>query len=105
EEIVEQCGHMGDVASPLAAPATARDLLGPTVRRVFEGVPVRGAAAIDTIAATAGVAPAAAAASLAALAQLGLAEEHSSRWTMTTAGRSERRHRVDPLAQLALDVW
>jgi DNA processing protein len=105
EEIVEQCGHMGEVAEPLTAPPTARDLLGPTVRRVFEGVPVRGAAAVDKIAATAGVAPIAAGASLAALAQLGLAEERAGLWTMTPAGRRERRHRVDPLAQLALNVW
>jgi DNA processing protein len=105
EEIVEQCGHMGEVADVLAAPPTARDLLGPTVRRVFEGVPVRGAAGADQIAATAGVSPAAAAASLAALAQLGLAEERAGLWTMSPAGRSERRSRGDPLAQLALDVW
>jgi len=105
EEIVEQCGHMGEMAAPLAGPVTTRDLLGPTVRRVFEGVPVRGAAAVDKIATTSGVAPAAAAASLAALAQLGLAEERAGRWTMTPAGRDERRHRIDPLAQLALDVW
>jgi len=105
EEIVEQCGHMGETAAPLTAPATVRDLLGPTVRRVFEGVPVQGAAAVDKIALTAGVAPAAAGASLAALAQLGLAEERSGLWTMTPAGRSERRHRGDPLAQLALDAW
>lgn len=105
EEIVEQCGHMGEVAEPLVAPATVRDLLGPTVRRVFEGVPVQGAAAVDKIALTAGVAPAAAGAALAALAQLGLAVERAGLWTMTPAGRSERRHRGDPLAQLALDVW
>jgi DNA processing protein len=105
EEIVEQCGHMGELAAPLSSPPTARDLLGPTVRRVFEGVPVRGAVTIDKIAATAGVAPAAAGASLAALAQLGLAEERAGLWTMTSAGRHERRHRGDPLSQLALDVW
>lgn len=105
EEIVEQCGHMGELAEPLTAQPTARDLLGPTVRRVFEGVPVRGAGAVDTIAAAAGVAPAAAVASLAALAQLGLAEERAGLWTMTPAGRNERRHRGDPLAQLALDMW
>ncbi|MDQ1685321.1 MAG: processing protein [Frankiaceae bacterium] len=105
EEIVEQCGHMGEVAEPLIAPPTARDLLGPTVRQVFEGVPVRGAAAVDTIAATAGVGPAAAAASLAALAQLGLAAERAGLWAMTPTGRHERRHRGDPLAQLALNVW
>ena len=105
EEIVEQCGHMGEVADPLVAPPTARDLLGPTVRRVFEGVPVSGAVAVDKIATTAGVAPNAAAASLAALAQLGLAEERAGNWAMTPAGRRERRHRGDPLAQLALEVW
>jgi DNA processing protein len=105
EEIVEQCGHMGEMAEPLAGPVTTRDLLGPTVRRVFEGVPVRGAAAVDKIASTAGVTPAAAAASLAALAQLGLAAERSGLWAMTSTGRQERRHRGDPLAQLALDVW
>jgi DNA processing protein len=105
EEIVEQCGHMGEIAEPLTAPPTARDLLGPTVRRVFEGVPVRAGAMVDAIAAAAGVTPAAAAASLAALAQLGLAEERAGLWAMTPAGRRERRHRGDPLAQLALDVW
>jgi DNA processing protein len=105
EEIVEQCGHMGELADPLTAPPTTRDLLGPTVRRVFEGVPVRGAATVDKIAATAGVGPPAAAASLAALAQLGMAEERAGLWSMTPAGRQERRHRSDPLAQLALDVW
>jgi DNA processing protein len=105
EEIVEQCGHMGELAQPLTAPVTARDLLGPTVRRVFEGVPVRGAATVDKIAETAGVAPTAAAAALAALAQLDLAAEQAGLWSMTGAGRSERRHRGDPLAQLALSVW
>lgn len=105
EEIVEQCGHMGELAEPLSAPTTTRDLLGPTVRRVFEGVPVRGAVTVDKIAATAGVGPPAAGASLAALAQLGLAGERAGLWSMTPAGRHERRHRGDPLAQLALDVW
>jgi len=105
EEIVEQCGHMGEVAESLSPPPTARDLLGPTVRRVFEGLPAQSAATLDTIAAEAGVVPAAAAASLAALAQLGLAEERAGRWAMTPAGRRERRHRGDPLAQLALTVW
>jgi len=105
EEIVEQCGHMGEMAEPLSAPPTVRDLLGPTVRRVFEGVPVQGAAGVDQIAAAAGVKPAAAAASLAALAQLGLAEERAGLWAMSPAGRRERRARADPRAQLALGVW
>jgi hypothetical protein len=34
-----------------------------------------------------------------------LAEERAGLWAMTPAGRRERRHRGDPLAQLALDVW
>ena len=105
EEIVEQCGHMGEMAEPLSSPPTARDLLGPTVRRVFEGVPVQGGAGVDQIAAAAGVTPAAAAASLAALAQLGLAEERAGLWAMSPAGRRERRARADPLAQLALGAW
>lgn len=105
EEVVEQCGHMGEVAEPLSVASTARDLLGPTVRRVFEGVPVHTGATVDKIAEVAGVAPAAAAASLAALAQLGLAHERAGLWAMTPTGRRERRHRGDPLAQLALNVW
>lgn len=105
EEIVEQCGHMGEIAEPLVAPPTARDLLGPTVRRVFEGVPVQGAATVDAVAATAGVTPGAAAASLAALAQLGLAQERAGCWTMTPAGRRERKHRPDPRAALAGELW
>jgi DNA processing protein len=104
EEIVEQCGHMGELAEPLAGPSTARDALGPAVRRVFEAVPVSRAAALVKVADTAGVAPTVAAAALAALTQLGFVVEVDGRWVMTTAGRAERRSAASA-DQMAFDVW
>ena len=93
-EVVEQCGHMGDLAPRVSGPAQTRDLLGPMVARVFEGVPVQKAAAVASIATTAGVSVDVAAASLAALASAGLVECVEDRWAMTTLGRADRRSRA-----------
>src|SRR4051794_18378679 len=68
EEIIEQCGHLGELASTMTGPSTVRDALGPTVARVLEGVPVQRSAAVAAIAATSGVGVDVAAAALAALA-------------------------------------
>jgi DNA processing protein len=106
EEIVEQCGHMGELATPMSGPATVRDALGPAVARVFEGVPVQRSAAVAAIAATAGVRVEVATAALAALAEAGLVEQVEGRWAMTTAGRADRRARREPAGgQLPFDWW
>ncbi|HET6816399.1 MAG TPA: DNA-processing protein DprA [Mycobacteriales bacterium] len=106
EEIIEQCGHMGELAARVTGPATVRDALGPTVGRVFEGVPVRRASSVASIAATAGVSVEVAGAALAALAAAGLVEVTTGGWAMTTAGRSDRRARARPsTGELPYDDW
>lgn len=105
-EVVEQCGHMGELAERESGPARTRDLLGPMVARVFEGVPVQRHADVAGIANSAGVSVPVAAAALAALASAGLVECVDERWAMTTEGRRDRRSRSGPRAdQLELDWW
>jgi len=105
-EVVEQCGHMGDLAPHESAPARTRDLLGPMVARVFEGVPVRRHADAAGIANSAGVSVPVATAALAALASAGLVECAGDRWAMTTEGRRDRRARSGGgTDQLELDWW
>jgi DNA processing protein len=105
-EVVEQCGHMGDLAERESGPARTRDLLGPMVARVFEGVPVQRHANVAGIANSAGVSVPVAAAALAALASAGLVECIGDRWAMTTEGRRDRRSRSGAgVDQLELDWW
>lgn len=105
-EVVEQCGHMGELAERESAPARTRDLLGPMVARVFEGVPVQKHANVAGIASSAGVGIPVAAAALAALASAGLVECVGDRWAMTTEGRRDRRSRAGAGGgQLELDWW
>jgi DNA processing protein len=106
EEIVEQCGHMGELATQVSGPATVRDALGPTVARVLEGVPVVRASTAAAIAATAGVGIEVAHAALAALATAGLVEQTDGRWGMTTAGRGDRKaRRRGTSIELPFDGW
>ncbi len=105
-EVVEQCGHMGDLAERESGPARTRDLLGPMVARVFEGVPVQKHATVSGIATATGVSLSVAAAALAALASAGLVECMGDRWAMTTAGKRDRRARSGARSdQLELDWW
>jgi len=105
-EVIEQCGHMGELAPYESGPARTRDLLGPMVARVFEGVPVLKHAEVAGIANAAGVGVPVAAAALAALAAAGLVECVGDRWAMTTEGRRDRRARSTQAAdQLQLDWW
>jgi DNA processing protein len=103
DEVLEQVGHMGELAEPLVTAATTRDLLGPTVARVFEGVPVSRSADAASIARTAGVSVRVAAASLAALEAVGLVGACDGRWAMTTEGRRDRKARA--AGQDQLDWW
>ena len=90
EEVIEQCGHLGELADPLAGPVRPRDRLGPLVRRVFDAVPVMRAAPVQRIAVTACVSPEVVEPSLAALRALGLVERLPDGWRMSRAGRDER---------------
>jgi DNA processing protein len=105
EEIVEQCGHLGELADPLLGEQRPRDRLGPVVRRVFDAVPVRQPARVERIAVTAGVTAQTAEPALAALRALNLVEHTGSGWRMSRVGRAERHgegggDRTLPLAWL-----
>jgi DNA processing protein len=91
DEVLEQVGAMGDFAERVSGPVRRRDLLGPTVSRVLDAVPVRRAAPAPKIAVTAGMRTDAVEAALAALSVHGLVEAAADGWRMTTLGRSERR--------------
>ena len=103
EEVIEQCGHLGELADPLAAPTRPRDRLGPLVRRVFDAVPVMRAAPVERIALTACVRPDVVEPSLAALRALGLVERTEEGWRMSTAGRDERHAHGRPDGVLPLE--
>jgi DNA processing protein len=103
EEVVEQCGYLGELADPLAGPSRPRDRLGPLVRRVFDAVPVMRAAPAERIALTACVRPDVVEPSLAALRALGLVEQTGDGWRMSRAGRDDRHAEARPDRQLPLD--
>jgi DNA processing protein len=91
DEIIEQVGALGEFAERVTGPVRRRDLLGPTVSRVLDAVPVRNRAAVARIAMTAGMRVDAVEAALAALAVHGLVEASDGGWGMTPLGRHERR--------------
>jgi DNA processing protein len=96
---------MGQFAERVSGPVRRRDLLGPTVSRVLDAVPVRKAARPDRIAATAGMRVDAVTAGLAALAASGLVEQSQDGWRMTSLGRSERRAEGSAGEELPLGWW
>jgi DNA processing protein len=104
EEIIEQCGHLGELADPVSGPMRPRDRLGPLVRRVFDAVPVNHGSTVAKIAVVAGVSPTAVEPSLAALAAQGLVERVASGWRMSRAGKEERRADGHPDIPLPL-AW
>jgi DNA processing protein len=106
DEVLEQVGPMGEFAERVSGPVRRRDLLGPTVSRVFDAVPVRNASPTARIATTAGMRVDAVAAALAALGVHGLVEECEGAWRMTSLGRDERRHSAgDGREELPFGLW
>jgi DNA processing protein len=106
DEVIEQCGHLGELAEQPTGPVRPRDLLGPTLGRVFEGVPVQRPAGVPSIATAAAVSVRAASAGLAALASQGLVEcDDADRWVMTPLGRKDRKANRDAYRQEELDWW
>ena len=105
-EIVEQCGHLGELAEVPRDPAQTRDLLGPAVARVLEGVPVYKPATEDSIARSIGVSIPVVTASLAALVEAGLVTRTDAGWKMSSAGQADRRHKRGTEAdELPFDWW
>lgn len=105
DEVLEQVGPMGEFAERARGPVRRRDLLGPTVSRVLDAVPVMKAAKTERIAATAGMRIDAVSAGLAALAASGLIEASDAGWRMTTLGRAERRADPGRGDELPLGWW
>jgi DNA processing protein len=106
DEVLEQVGSLGEFAERVSGPVRRRDLLGPTVSRVLDAVPVARSAVVARIATTAGMRVDAVEAALAALAVYGLVAQTDAGWVMTTLGRSERRHDSgDGRAELPLGWW
>ena len=106
DEVLEQVGPMGAFAERVTGPVRRRDLLGPTVSRAFEAVPVMKPVPVERIAVTAGMRPDATAAALAALETAGLVMQRDGGWCMTKAGRDERRgSSAEPPEELALGWW
>lgn len=103
DEVIEQVGALGEFADRASGPVRRRDLLGPTVSRVLDAVPVQRQQPVERIAATAGMRVDAVAAALAALAVHGLVEQRGGDWAMTTLGRKERRSFTVPDEELPLD--
>ena len=95
DEVLELVGPMGEFAARASGPVRRRDLLGPTVSRVLDAVPVVRAAPLSRIATTAGMRVEAVAAALAALAVHDLVAETDAGWAMTRLGRQER-HAAPP---------
>jgi DNA processing protein len=106
DEIVEQVGRLGEFAQRVSGPVRRRDLLGPTVSRAFEAVPVIRPVPLERIAVTAGMRTDAMAAALAALQAAGLVERQDGGWRMTKAGRDERHAGSGAQTEeLALGWW
>jgi DNA processing protein len=90
-EVVEVVGALGaDLAPVPVGPVSPRDGLDPTTARVLDGVPVRRAATLDSIARTAGVTPAETAAALGLLELAGLVRLAENGWLLATTGGAPR---------------
>ena len=103
DEVIEQCGHLGELADPLSGPVRPRDRLGPLIRRVFDAVPVMRAAPAERIAVTACVNAEVVEPSLVALQAIGLVERLPEGWRMSRAGRDERHAEGRPDRALPLE--
>ena len=87
EEVLDLVGVLGaDAAPPLRGPASVRDDLPQTVRRVLEAVPVRGGAGVATLARDAGVSALVVQQVLPPLLVHGLVERTPLGWRLTPLG-------------------
>lgn len=88
DEVLEEIGKIGDdLAPPLRPPARARDLLDPLARQVLEGVPARGSATPERIAAEAAVLPGDVLRALPMLELDGLVERTGEGWRLRRGPR------------------
>ena len=80
EDIVEFVGRIGELAPEPARSTTVLDGLSDDERRVYEGLPGRGAVTVEEIAVAAGVSPGGVLGPLAMLELAGLTERHDGQW-------------------------
>jgi DNA processing protein len=80
DEVLEEVGRIGDLAPPPRSPARARDLLDPLAKQVLEGLPARGSATPERIAAEAAVLPGDVLRALPLLELEGLVERRVDGW-------------------------
>jgi DNA processing protein len=85
DDVVEFVGRMGEFAAEEPRPTTALDGLSDGERRVFEALPGRGAATVDEIAISSGLAPERVLGPLAMLELAGLASRDDGRWRIVRA--------------------
>ncbi|MGN6473674.1 MAG: DNA-processing protein DprA [Mycobacteriales bacterium] len=105
DEVIEQVGPLGAFAERVSGPVRRRDLLGPTVSKAFEAVPVIRPVPLERIAVTAGMRADAMGAALAALQAAGLVESRDGGWCMTKSGRAERHGGAMTDEELPLGWW
>jgi DNA processing protein len=88
DEVLEDIGRFGDdLAPPRRAPARKRDLLDPLARQVLEGLPARGSATPEEIAAQAAVLPGDVLRALPVLELEDLVERRADGWSLRRGAR------------------
>lgn len=88
DEVIEEVGRIGDDLAPRQRPAaTKRDRLDPLARQVLEGLPARGSATPEVIAAEAAVLPGDVLRALPILELEGLVERAADGWRLRRGGR------------------
>lgn len=80
EDILEIVGNLGELADEQPRPTTLFDTLSENERRVYDGLPVRGALTLDDIAIASGLAPTTVLGALTTLEIAGLVAHHEGRW-------------------------
>ncbi|QUR66932.1 DNA-processing protein DprA [Mycobacterium spongiae] len=86
EDVVEFVGRMGELADDQPRPGTPLDRLTDVQRQVYEALPGRGAATIDEIAVSSGLAPAQVLGPLSLLEVAGLVTGSDGRWRIIRTG-------------------
>jgi DNA processing protein len=96
DDVVEFVGHIGEFAAEQPRPSTALDGLSDAERRVYEALPGRGAATVDEIAVSSGLAPEHVLGPLAILEMAGLARRDDGLWRIVRAGARPAADRAAP---------
>ncbi|BBX66222.1 putative DNA processing protein DprA [Mycobacterium saskatchewanense] len=94
DDIVELVGRIGELAADEPRPTGLLDGLSDAERRVYEALPGRGAATVDEIAVSSGLAPEQALGPLAMLELAGLAQRQDGLWRIVRAAQAAATARL-----------